>query len=121
MIPSLWNRLSSRLSGRKDDRLESLSHLRGPQIVQLAPIINFALLKPITVAPVVIAAPEGRAAATTAGTAPSRGTQLLTVNVSYSVNAASPQDWIRAARQHADELIRIIDDKLIRRQRLQFA
>ena len=47
--------------------------------------------------------------------------QPITINVSYSVNAASPQEWIKAARQHADELMRIMESKLARRSRLEFA
>jgi hypothetical protein len=94
----------------------------GPaKFIRTAPSINLMLPKSITAAPIVIAAPERKTAAAMAGTAPSRGTQPVTINVGYTVNAASPQDWVRAARQHADELMRIIDDKLTRRQRLQFA
>jgi hypothetical protein len=50
-----------------------------------------------------------------------QGAPSVTVNVNYTVNAASPQEWVKAARQHADELMRIIDTKLSRRARLEFA
>jgi hypothetical protein len=51
----------------------------------------------------------------------------ITLNYSptITVNAVVPHDtadaWVKAARKHADELMRIIDDKLARRARLQFA
>ena len=46
----------------------------------------------------------------------------ITINVNYSptINGGAPDDWIKAARQHADELMRIIDSKLNRRNRLEF-
>ncbi|HJU10073.1 MAG TPA: hypothetical protein VJ728_04310 [Candidatus Binataceae bacterium] len=46
--------------------------------------------------------------------------QPITFNVNYTINPGSPDDWVKAARSHADELMRIIDAKLTRRARLQF-
>ena len=47
----------------------------------------------------------------------------ITINVNYSptINGGTRDDWVKAARQHADELMRIIDSKLNRRNRLEFA
>jgi hypothetical protein len=43
-------------------------------------------------------------------------------NISISGNgAASKDEWVKSARQHADELVRIIEAKLGRRARLAFA
>jgi TP901 family phage tail tape measure protein len=43
-------------------------------------------------------------------------------NISISGNGASSKDeWVKAAHQHADELVRIIEAKLGRRARLEFA
>jgi TP901 family phage tail tape measure protein len=48
----------------------------------------------------------------------------VTINLHYAPviqGGGSPQEWVQAARQHADELMRIIDSKLNRRERLRFA
>jgi hypothetical protein len=88
-----------------------------------APTVNLALPKLIESAPMIVAAaPERRSRAIAAPHAvPDAQPMTVKVNVSYNVNAAAPQDWVRAARQHADELMRIIDSKLQRRARLEFA
>jgi hypothetical protein len=47
----------------------------------------------------------------------------VTINLTYSptLKDESPDEWVRGARRHADELVRIIDAKLSRRARLEFA
>jgi TP901 family phage tail tape measure protein len=47
----------------------------------------------------------------------------VVINVTYApvINGAgSPDEWAKAAKAHADELMRIIDDKMQRRARLSF-
>jgi hypothetical protein len=44
----------------------------------------------------------------------------ITIHYSPVINSTSPDEWVKAARQHADELVRIIDSKLYRRDRLKF-
>jgi hypothetical protein len=47
----------------------------------------------------------------------------VVINVTYApvINGAgSPDEWVKAAKAHADELMRIIDDKMKRRARLSF-
>jgi hypothetical protein len=41
-----------------------------------------------------------------------------TINISGS--ASVREEWVKSARRHADELIRIIKDKTYREQRLRF-
>lgn len=47
----------------------------------------------------------------------------VVINVTYApvINGAgSPDEWAKAAKAHADELMRIIDEKMKRRARLSF-
>ncbi|MBV8358790.1 MAG: hypothetical protein JO189_12760, partial [Deltaproteobacteria bacterium] len=89
-----------------------------------APIVNLALPKPITAAPAMImaAAPERIAAAT--GTVVQRESTgaAVTINLTYSptIKSESPDEWMKVARQHSRDLMRIISDELTRRQRLAF-
>ena len=58
----------------------------------------------------------------TAGAAPAAASGAVTIHVHYTttINGAAPGDWVNAAQKHADDLMRIIDDKLNRRARLRF-
>jgi hypothetical protein len=84
-----------------------------------------AEVAPITLemAPVMMAERVGRR--TAAGTpAPANATGGIVIHYSpnVTVNGASgsPEDWLKAMRQHSDELMRVIDSKLNRRSRLEF-
>ena len=63
----------------------------------------------------------------TAAMAMPRAGRSITVNYSPTITVqgsgiySSRDEWVKAARQHADELMRIIDSKLNRRSRLEFA
>jgi hypothetical protein len=43
-----------------------------------------------------------------------------TIHVNGSSSASARDEWVKSARQHADELFRIIKDKTYREQRLRF-
>ncbi len=45
----------------------------------------------------------------------------VTINYAPVIHGTGAEDWVKAARRHADELVHIIDMKLARRERLRFA
>jgi hypothetical protein len=55
-----------------------------------------------------------------AGTAAASGGPSIVVNYSVTVAAGSPDEWVRAARKHGDEIVRIVEARLARRDRLSF-
>jgi hypothetical protein len=91
------------------------------------PVLNFrfgeALAERMKFAPVIAASTmlaAGIAGSVTQAAAAGSG---VVVNIDYAptINGAgSPEDWARAARQHADLLVRVIEDKLNRRNRRSF-
>jgi hypothetical protein len=77
-------------------------------------------LRPDVVMPATRVMPARTATATPPLTVAGRG---VTINLTCSptIKDASPDEWVKAARRHADELVRIIDAKLSRRARLELA
>jgi len=87
-------------------------------------IINFRLANELAgymmPAPVACQAGTAAAIATAATAAAAGGPTIINLTYSPTINGASPGDWVKSARHHADELMRIIEDKLGRRRRLAF-
>jgi hypothetical protein len=82
----------------------------GPSPYPLTPV---ALTSPL---------PQKSGRGTDSGRAAERGAVSITINYAPVINGpTSPDEWVKAARRHADELMRIIDAKLARRSRLEFA
>jgi hypothetical protein len=79
-----------------------------------AGIVAAQIAKTAAPAPFPFPQPSGRPAAR-----PSAGP--ITINYAPVIKGAlSPDEWVKAARQHADELMRIIGAKLSRQARLEF-
>jgi hypothetical protein len=109
-------------------KVGGLLHFHSPPIEEplREAVLNFhlgeELTKHIKSGPVIALTRDMATHIASAAPRPAVATGILpvTLNVSYTINASSPEEWVKAARQHADELVRIIDAKLSRRARLEF-
>src|SRR5579863_1310992 len=69
-----------------------------------------------TAAAMAIAGPMMLGGAGSAGA----GLAGVTINYSVTINGGSADEWVRSAKRHADELVRIIDEKMSRRERRSY-